>query len=108
MSYLATEYWSNGCIRYMKELNADNVLHGAQTMYHENGLVHAITTYKNGVLHGISKWFGMNGLPTLLCEYYEGNYEGNVYIYNLDGKVILTESYSRGKLLSINDGIEKV
>jgi len=90
---LRKDYYPNGQIRMLGELNNDGRKEGTWTSYFENGKKNSESVFKDGINNGYSMVWYPSGNVRYFGDYLNGNRSGGWTFYDEEGTVTKTESY---------------
>lgn len=91
-----TEYYRNGN-KKMESAFQDGELHGAQTMYYEDGAIQSVVQYDHGIQRGTIQAYMNDGSPIVDGVYENDRFSGVMNEYE-NGRIVRTCNFLNGVL----------
>ena len=96
---LIIEFYRNGQIKKLKQMNENDGNDELWTEWYENGQKQYEINYKDGQQNGLYKWWYENGQKSSEGPYKDGKPDGVWISYNRDGTVESRRTYKDGVLV---------
>jgi len=76
---------------------ANGIFDGETRVYHPNGELNELRSYKQGKMHGVWKTWNDKGIQTAEARYLDGEKDGKWYVWGEKGVLLYDMSYDKGK-----------